>query len=49
MEENVVRGVIDLMKGHFEDLVVTRGRQHKFLGMNIKLNSDKNIEIDTVG
>ena len=48
VDEKVVTEVIDLMKGHFGDLVVTRGREHNFLGMNIKLNDDNNIEIDMI-
>ena len=48
MEEKVVTDVIDLMKGHFGDLVATRGREHYFPGMNIKLNDDNNIEIGMV-
>jgi hypothetical protein len=34
------------MKTHFGDLTVTRGKKHRFLGMNIEINKDKNIEIE---
>ena len=41
----VVNEVIELMKRHFGDLIITRGREHRFLGMNIKINKGKGIEI----
>ena len=34
------------MKGHFGDLVFTRGKAHNFLGMNIHINNEKDIEIE---
>ena len=34
------------MKSHFGDLSVTRGKTHNFLGMNIHINDEKNIEIE---
>ena len=37
-DPNVVTEVIELMKKHFGDLTVTRGNEHRFLGMNIKIN-----------
>ena len=42
----VVTDVIKLMKSHFGGLTVTRGKNHRFLGMNIEINKDKNIEIE---
>ena len=42
----VVTDVIELMKKHFGDLTVTRGKKHRFLGMNIEINKDRNIEIE---
>ena len=45
-DPSVVTDVIELMKTHFGDLTVTRGKEHRFLGMNIKINKDKNIEIE---
>ena len=35
MKEKVVTDVIDLMKGHFGDIVATIGREYNFLEMNI--------------
>ena len=37
---------IKLMKLHFGELTVTRGKKHRFLGMNIEINKNKNIEIE---
>ena len=45
-DEKVVTQVIDLMKKHFGDLTVTRGNKHRFLGMNITINEEKNIKIE---
>ena len=42
----VVTDVINTMKTHFGELTVTRGKKHRFLGMNITINEDKNIEIE---
>ena len=33
------------MKKHVGDLTVTRGNKHRFLGMNITINENKNVEI----
>ena len=41
----VVAEVIDLMKGHFGDLTVTRGKTQNFLVMNMQVSDEKNIEI----
>ena len=46
VDEKVVTEVLELMKGHFGDLTITRGKNHNFLGMNITINDDKNIEIE---
>ena len=45
VDKNVVTEVIEMMKGHFGDLVVTRGNTHNFLGMNIRITKEKSIEI----
>ena len=44
----VVNYVLRIFKKHFGDLTVTRGRKHKFLGINIHLRKDKKIELDMV-
>ena len=46
-DPEVVSNVIKLMKEPFGDLAVTRGNKHRFLGMNITLNKNKSIEIET--
>jgi hypothetical protein len=42
----VVTEVIDIMKGHFGDLTVSRGKKHRFLGMNIELTDDRKLKIE---
>ena len=44
-ETKVVDEVIEMMKGHFGDLTVSRGNNHTFLGMNINVRKDKKVEI----
>ena len=34
------------MKSHFGKLTVTRGKKHRFLGINIEINKGRNIEIE---
>ena len=46
VEPLVVTEVIELMKSHFGELTVTSVEKHRFLGMNIDVNEDKNIEIE---
>ena len=41
VDDKVVTEVIDLMKGHFGDLTVTRGKTHHFLGMNMHIHDQK--------
>ena len=45
-EKRVVDEIIELIKSHFGELSVSRGREQKFLGMNIKIREDKKIEIE---
>ena len=45
-DPKVVTEVIDIMKGHFGELTVTRGKVHRFLGMNITITEDKMLKID---
>ena len=46
VDPDVVTSVLEMMKKHFGNITVTRGNKHRFLGMNITINKDKNIEID---
>jgi hypothetical protein len=46
MSEDVITEVIDKIKEHFGDLVISRGKQHTFLGMNITFNEDGSLEIE---
>ena len=41
----VVTHVIELKKSHFGELTITRGKKHVFLGMNIEINKDKNMQM----
>ena len=45
-DPKVVTEVIDIMQGHFGELTVTRGKVHRFLGMNITITEDKKLKID---
>ena len=36
VDPSVVTEVIELMKSHFGELTVTRGKKHRFLGTNIE-------------
>ena len=46
VDEDVVTNVIGMLKGHFGELTVSRGKKHNFLGMNIELNDNKSISIE---
>ena len=45
-DPKVVTEVIDMMKRHFGDLSITRGKTHRFLGMNITITEDKKLQIE---
>ena len=44
-DPEVVTKIIDLTKTHFGDLTVTRGNEHRYLGMNITVHKKNSIEI----
>ena len=44
-DPEVVKSVVDTLKGYFGDLSVTEGKNFDFLGMNITMRDDKKIEI----
>ena len=44
-DPQVVTDVIGLMKKYFSELTVTRGKKHRFLGMNIGINKDNLVRI----
>ena len=46
MDAIVVENLINNLKNHFGELVVTRGKKHKFLDMNKNITEDKKIQID---
>ena len=41
MEAEVVEYLINDLKNHFGELLVTREKKHTFLGMNINIREDK--------
>jgi hypothetical protein len=47
MSEGVLTDVIEKIKVHFGELVVSRGRKHTFLAMNLKFNNDGSLQIET--
>jgi len=46
MDPDVVTNVIDILKGLFGELTVTRGKKHNFLGMDLTFCQDKTIKIE---
>ena len=46
VDPKVVTNIIKLIEKRFGKMVVTRGKEHTFLGMKIKFNGDKTVSID---
>ena len=47
VSEYVITGVVDITKKCFGDFVVSRGRKHTFIGMEIELAKDRKLNIIT--
>ena len=47
MEAKLVEDIINDLRNHFGQLVVTRRKKNIFLGMNINITEDKKVEIYT--
>ena len=45
-DKHVVDSIIALIEKHFGKLSISRGEEHTFLGMNIKIGKNKTIEIE---
>ena len=45
VDQNIVTEMLEEIKKHFGELVISRGDKHDFLGMKIKLRKDKLVEI----
>lgn len=45
VDSAIVTGVIELIEGHFRKMTVRRGKEHVFLGMNIKICNKGTTEI----
>ena len=46
VDPDVVSEVLEILKGHFGDLTVTRGNKHNVLGMDLTFSEDKTIKIE---
>ena len=46
VDSSVVTDILNILKGHFGDLTVTRGKQHNFLGMDMTFNSNGTVKIE---
>ena len=44
MEAKVVKGLINNLKNDFGELVVTRGKKHKFWGVNIDITECQKVK-----
>ena len=44
-DEKVLDNVIEMISEHFGELTITKGEEHKFLGMSVNIWKDKKIEI----
>jgi hypothetical protein len=49
VSEDVLTEVIDEVKKHFGELVVSRGKEHTFLGMNLKFKDDGTVHLGMKG
>ena len=47
VDEEVVTDILQKVKSHFGDIVITRGKEHSFLGMDITFTGDGTLEIST--
>ena len=45
MAAKVVEDLINDLRNYFGELLVTRGKNHTFLGMNLNIIEDKKVEI----
>ena len=43
--EYLITGVFDIIKKYFGELVMSRGKKHRFLGMDIELFKDGKVNI----
>mmetsp|Transcript_42936 Transcript_42936/g.62916 ORF Transcript_42936/g.62916 Transcript_42936/m.62916 type:complete len:134 (-) Transcript_42936:472-873(-) len=45
VDSKVVDEVLKMVKGHFGELVISRGKEHDLLGMKIKICDDRKVDI----
>ena len=41
LDDDVITEVLDLLKGHFGDLTITRGNKQSFLGMDFEIKNKR--------
>ena len=46
VDASVNSDVLNILKGRFGDLTITRGKQHKFLGMGMTFNDNGTVKIE---
>ena len=46
VDSRVIDNLLDIIKTHFGDIKITRGKKYTFLGMNLQIAEDKKIEIE---
>ena len=46
VDPEVVIDVLNILKKHFGDLTITRGKQYNFLGMDLTFNNDGTVKIE---
>ena len=46
VEPNMVTNILNIIRGHFGDIVTGIGREHSFLGINITIRGGSKVEID---
>jgi len=49
VSDEVLTEVIDEVKKHFGELLVSRGKEHTFLGMNLKFKDDGTVHLRMKG
>ena len=41
VDSRVIDNLLDIIKTHFGEIKITRGKKHTFLGMNLRITEDK--------
>ena len=43
VDSRVIDNLLDIIKTHFGEITITRGKKHTFLGMNLRITEDKKL------